>query len=280
MPGRAYTVEELENPLEPIVLPWEPMQQLIAESYNPGEHMAIVGPNGSGKTVFGLEVCRILGDRYDKDGEPHRVTVLQYKPKDATIAQVIPEWPHLKIRYRNGRPVKLAWPPRYGEEHSVVWPRGGPPSRSSHNERRVFSPLLDKIYLEGKQSVYVPEAAYFERPLPAGLGMKGTMEKFWSTARSSRIEMISDTQRPRMVTNLMWTEPAWVVVYQLDYHEDVKHIAHLVGGDFAYAVHNTLPQLGTHECLVIRRQRHPKVRALYITKVTLETRNTAERTTK
>lgn len=253
-------------PRQPIVLPWDQFQEMFSQAHKQGEHVALVGPNGTGKTMMGLELCKLLAAKRMNDGTPGRVCVLQFKPRDDTLRLVLPEeeWPIIK-----------KWPPKYGEEHCIVWPRGMPPSQMARVQRQVFAPLLDKVYVEGGQAIYVPEAAYFERAAPNGLGLGSTMENIWSTARSIKLTMISDTQRPRHVTVLMWTEPAWVVIYQLDHHEDVKHLAKLVGSDFTETVWNVIPQLGTHECLVIRRQRHPKVREIYVTKVMPEkARNT------
>jgi energy-coupling factor transporter ATP-binding protein EcfA2 len=259
MPGRHYSKEEL-TPEPPQVLPWDEFREMFYAAHKQGEHIAIVGPNGSGKTMLGLELCRIIGSRLAADRRPSRVVVLQYKPTDATVQKVIPDWPIIK-----------KWPPRYGEEHCVVWPRGFAASRAAYRQRQVFAPLLDQIYSEGGQTVYVPEAAYFERALPNGLSLSGTMEQFWSTARSLKITLISDTQRPRNVTLLMWTEPAWLIIYKLRSKDDLKHVAGLSGREVD--VYNVVPKLGDHECMVIRRQVHAGQQAIYVTKVTEVARN-------
>lgn len=234
---------------------------MFFEGHRQGEHIAIVGPNGSGKTVLGLELCKLIGARQGEDRRPSRVAVLNYKPRDDTIRMVLPEseWPQLK-----------KWPPGYGQEHVIVWPKGGPPSRAAKRHRAVFLPLLDTIYSEGKQTVYIPEAAYFERPLPNGLGMSGTMEQFWSTARSLKLTLISDTQRPCHVTRLMWSEPPWVMIYQPDDEEDIKRVAGLSGRK--REVWAVVPNLGEHEFMCIRRQRMAGgQREIYVSRVDLDT---------
>jgi energy-coupling factor transporter ATP-binding protein EcfA2 len=257
VPGRTLLSDE---PRQPIVLDWPDFEDMFASAHKQGEHIAIVGPNGSGKTILGLKLCVIIGDRKAKDNRPSRVCVLQYKPRDDTLQRVIPDWPIIK-----------KWPPRYGEEHCIVWPRGGPPSTASRRERAVFAPLLDRVYQEGSQAIYIPEAAYFERSEPNGLGLSGMMEKFWGTARSLKLTVISDTQRPRHVTLLMWTEPAWLIIYQLESDDDLKVIAKHSG--FPLEVYDIVPQLGEHEFLCIRRQRHAGLREIYVSKVADVARN-------
>lgn len=227
-------------------------------AHKQGEHVAIVGPTGSGKTLVGLELCKLIGQRRGKDNRPVRVVVLQYKPRDDTL-KVIGDWPVIK-----------KWPPAYGEEHCIVWPRGGPPSTAAKRQRAVFAPLLDKLYAEGGQTVYIPEAAYFERHPPHGLGLGGTMEQFWSTARAQNLAVISDTQRPCRVTRLMWSEPTWVIMFRLEDSDDMKRVAQLSGRPVD--VYQAARGLGEHEFLCIRRQRHAGKRELYVSRVDV-TRN-------
>lgn len=247
-----------------VELPWEDFEYIFARTYKPGQHIAIVGPNGSGKTKLGLRLCKVIGARPAKDGRPSRVVVLQYKPQDSTVQEEIPDWPVIK-----------KWPPRYGEEHCVIWPKAPSASQAARLHRAVFAPVLDRIYVEGGQTVYIPEAAYFERAQPAGLGLSGTMEQFWGTARSGKLTCISDTQRPRRVTLLMWTEPKWVVVYRLRSRDDVKHVADLTGApEVVWAV---VPKLRAHECLIIQRLETEDEMRFYVTRVSDVTRNNRNR---
>lgn len=240
---------------------WEQFQAMFLKAHKQGEHVAIVGINGSGKTQLGLALCQIIGSRTGKDGRPSRVVILNFKPRDDTVSrmQTKTEWQTIKT-----------WPPSYGEEHCVVWPRGATASQAARRHRAVFLPLLDRVYAEGGQTIYVPEAAYFERAQPHGLGMSGTMEQFWSSARSNKITLISDTQRPRQVTRLMWSEPKWVFIFHIEDRDDVKRVAEVSGNELA--VWNCVPKLGEHEFLCVRRQEG--TRGLYVSRVDVVTRDT------
>lgn len=228
---------------------------MFLDGHRQGEHIAIVGPTGSGKTVLGVELCKLIGTRIAEDRRPTRVTILSYKPRDSTIS-ALPEkeWPRVK-----------KWPPNYAQEHVIVWPKASSPSTAARQHRNVFLPLLDTIYQEGGQTIYIPEAAYFERPLPSGLGMQGTMEQFWSTARSLELTVISDTQRPRHVTRLMWSEPSWLFIYPLDDEDDIARIAQLSGRK--WEVWEVVPRLGEHEFMCVRRQRDKGIKEIYVSRV-------------
>lgn len=258
MTGRAFTTQEIVEAATPIYLPWTHFERVFEESYEQGEHVSIVGPTGKGKTTIGLSVCKLIGNRRARDGRPHRVTILCYKPRDDTMRLILPEreWPVIK-----------KWPPGYGEEHCIVWVRGGKTALDRKRKQvAVFRPLLDRMYNEGGQTVYIPEAAHFERKPPDGLGFSGMMTEFWSSARSNHLAVVSDTQRPRWVTRSMWTEPSWVFIQRPKDDEDLKEIAKLSGQKLA--VLNVVPRLKPFEFLCIRDQPHSEPE-LYVSRVEL-----------
>lgn len=234
---------------------------MFLSGHKQGEHVSLVGATGSGKSVCGVELCKLLGTRRASDGRPSRVTVLADKPRDDTI---------MRLHKRDKWPIIKKWPPKYGEEHVIVWPRGGTPQQEVSRHRAVFLPLLDQIYIEGGQTVYIDEAAYFEDPLPTGLGLRGTMSKFWRAARSNKVSMVAGTQRPTHVSRLMWSEPSWLIVFAVEDDEDLKRVAQLSGQKIA--VWNVVPKLGGHEFLCVRRQRGGN-HALYVSRVADVTRD-------
>lgn len=244
---------------EVIVLAWPEFQRLFYAEHKQGEHVALVGQTGSGKSTCELELAKIVGMKKGKDGRPARVVVLGNKPRDDTL---------MALHTRDGWPIIKQWPPSYGEEHSIVWPRGGTASTMAARHRAVYKPLVDVIYAEGGQTLVIDEAAYFEEPAPEGLGMAPAMRQIWSGARSNRLTMIAGTQRPRNVTRLMWSEPSWVIVFPPDDIDDLKRVAEMSGRKRA-VLEIADPedgQLGGFEFLCIKRKRGGQ-RALYVSRV-------------
>lgn len=240
------------------VIAWEDFTELFKRNHEQGEHVALVGQTGSGKSVLAFSLCEIIGSRPAKNRRPSSVVILGTKPRDDTLMT-------LARRKRDKWPIIKTWPPAYGQEHCIVWPRGGTPTAETAKQRRVFGPLLGAIYQEGGQAVCIDEASEFERNAPQGLGLAPTMEKYWTAARSNKLTLIAGTQRPRHVTLYMWTEPSWVFIFSLDDELDIKRVAELSGAK--QEVLEILPQLGPYECLCIRRQRGVHGKQLYVTKV-------------
>lgn len=235
----------------PSVLPWESFREVFARGHKQGEHVSIVGRTGSGKSVLELELARVLAGRRTRQGRPASVTVLVTKPRDDEVARL--GWPVLK-----------SWPPSYGQEANVVWPKASKPSTAARDQRAVFRPLLDAIYHEGGQTVCIDEAAYFEAPPPDGLGLRGTMTHYWSSARSLKLTLVAATQRPRRVSVSMWSEPSWLFCFYVKDRDDLKRVADLSG--VREEVLELVPRLGGFEFLCIRRQADG-TEALYVSRV-------------
>lgn len=253
MPARrpADPTEDLERPT---VLDWDRFARMFARAHKRGEHVAIVGPTGGGKSTVAIELACLIGNRTDRDRRPSRVVAIGTKRRDRTLEQLI----------KRGWPVIKEWPPAYGQEHCIVWVRNVPKSKRPAVHHRVYTSLFDRIDDEGNQTIVVDEEAYLERPLPNGAGMAPTLEGFWSESRSNGVTLIAATQRPRNVTRLMWSEPSWVIVLKPEDEDDAKRVAELTGRKLETLA--IIDQLGAFEFLCIRRQRGGG-RGLYVSRV-------------
>lgn len=224
---------------------WEDVLGLFVSEHKLGQHVAIEGPNGSGKTLLALELLKARGERQTVNGRPVSITVLVVKRRDDTAMMLL----------RDGwtRITKLEeWPPRWGEEHAVFWPPSGAASSRARRLAPMMRGVLNEIESSGSQIVFVDEEAYFEENLPDGLGMKGLLQEMWRTQRSNKVTLVAATQRPSWVTRYMWSEAYWMFLFRPEDEDDLKTIAMRSG--FKQTVLDVVPSLGPHDFLMLRRR--------------------------
>jgi energy-coupling factor transporter ATP-binding protein EcfA2 len=235
-------------------VPWSDVHDLFSREHKQGQHVAIVGTNGSGKTTLGIELCKMVGARTATDGRPSRVVVLGYKPRDKTLRGLQSQgWKLIK-----------RWPPSYGEEHVIVWPKYGDPETAPARQSRVFRALLKRIYSEGGQTVFIDEMAKFDRPPPEGFGLRALTSEYWTTARALDLTLIGATQRPREVSRGMWSEPSFVFAFRTEDTDDVKRVVEIAGRHKLAAI-EAIDALGDHEFVMIVRRGHN--RGIYVSQV-------------
>jgi energy-coupling factor transporter ATP-binding protein EcfA2 len=231
---------------------WADVAALFEKEHRQGQHVGVVGPTDSGKSVLLVELAKIRARRRVADGQPSRVAYLVAKPRDKTVDAL-------------GWPTAKKWPPGYGEYHVLVWPPYGDPETVTQRQRRVFRPLLNTIFAEGGQSVVIDEIAYFTEPEPDGLGLRGVIHKYLTVARSSELSLFGGTQRPRNVPRAFWSEPLWFGIFRIHDYDDLRRV-HEIGGK-REGLDVIVSELDDYEFVLVRRK--GTRREMYISKVEL-----------
>ena len=220
-------------------LSWQELQELFYREHRQGDHVTVVGPTDSGKSVLLRELAKVRARRRAEDGNPSRVVYCATKPRDSTVDEL-------------GWPVVKKWPPAYGQWHVVVWPRFGDPEHEAARQARVFRPLLKTIFHEGGQTVVIDEVATFSAPPPDGMGLRSLINQYETTARSLDLSLFAATQRPRNVPLSVWSEPKWFGVFHIDDYNDLKRVREIGGraDDFDQFIAN----LDDHEFAFVHRR--------------------------
>lgn len=148
-----------------------------------GEHVALIGPTGSGKTSF---LARILDKRA-------YVAVTSTKPRDTTMDylvsrgyQVFQHWPSISAKQAPKR---------------VIWP-DAKDIDSDENQKEVFTDMFRRIYREGGWCLVIDEGYIFSEELR----LKKYMRLIWSQGRSNGISFVVGTQRPRWIPTEMYDQ--------------------------------------------------------------------------
>lgn len=194
---------------------WTKFQEWFKTAWKPGEHVALVGPTGMGKTTL---ACGIL---------PLRKYVLAFDPKsgDSTLASLkrygferCSSWPpprELRRRIEKGEPARLIVGPLVRNKEDLP------------KQKAVFTAALDGAFDEGGWSVYIDELQLMaDRRM---LGLTVGMERILIAARDRGVSMISSFQRPANVPRAASDQSTWIAVWATRDVDVVNRLAEMVG---------------------------------------------------
>lgn len=219
---------------------WSVLGPEFLTRWQQGQHVAIVGPTGSGKSFLAFDLLEARAARRDAHcvafGTKKRDQTLEGLIDPPAAAGAVP-WSRIK-----------AWPPDY--EHRelrrvVLWPDYLASSRAREN-KAVYQHALDEILEEGGWTIYLDEAAYFVETL----GMRAQLDEYWNTARSAGITVVSSSQGVSWVPRAALTEQQWLFIFHLT-DEDVRRRAAEIAGD-RDRFRPVLRELREREFLVVR----------------------------
>lgn len=218
-------------------LTWE--QFLTVFVWRQGEHVAMIGPTGRGKTTMGLAIL------------PRRrfVTVLATKPKDDTLEHFAKTHDYRRMTEWNWKLSPVKYPRR------LLWPS----ARSLYandEQKRVFQEALASIYEQGSWCVFIDEGWI----LAQTLGMAHEIKTYEMQGRSNDISTLFASQRP-----------AWIPleVYDMSTHlffwadNDETNLSRISGISYGSSrmIQEIVATLGLHEVLYI----NTRLRIMYRT---------------
>lgn len=208
--------------------------------YNPGEHVTILGPTGSGKTYLGYQLL----DATATVKVP--AVVLVMKPRDATVKK----WSKT-VEFKTVR----SWPPTPSIWRSrpprgyVLWPRFTyDPDRDDAEQYRQFRRCLLDSYKKGDRIIFGDEVY----SLAEELDLDKELVTLWTKGRSMGCGLWAASQKPTHIP--LW---AYSMAEHLFLHHDPDKRARQrfaeIGGVDPKLVEDTVLSLKRHEFLYIRR---------------------------
>lgn len=155
-----------------------------AFKWKQGEHVALIGPTGMGKTTLGLDLLELR----------EYVTVIGTKPKDDTLAKFAK-----KKRYT----VVPTFPSQFDEDHPrlILWPRMKR-FKDMGKQRQAIGHGLQTIFTQGSWAVFADEVSYISNDLK----LEPFLKLIWQQGRSLGISLMAGTQRPAWVPVLIYDQ--------------------------------------------------------------------------
>lgn len=218
------------------------MESWPENSRGKAEHVTIVGPTGQGKSVLGLS---ILEARAKARGS--HVVILATKPRDRAMSA---------LGRREGWNIIRRWPPGYGQDRVIFWPRFGDVRTVTHRHAAIFREVLEDIFHERNRVVYLDEAYY----LSDDLGLKDLLTKFWQMGRSQNIVLVAGTQRPVAVPRPMFSECSWFIAFRTADEDELRRVSE-IGGVDNRKLRDVMRTLQPHEFVCVQTRTSRMVRS-------------------
>lgn len=207
-------------------MPWDKF--LPQFRWKQGEHLALIGPTGQGKTTMLIQLLHL---------HPY-VVAFATKPKDRTMDALIDHDGYIMLdRWRSLDPAKF---PR-----RVLWP-DATELHSKIHQRQVFHDAFSRIYKEGGWTVALDETWYMDNILK----LEEDIKIYLLQARSNDISLSSAFQRPAWVPRELYSSSTHLFFWRTNDETDLKSLGG-IGAKSADLIREIVMNLESHQVLYV-----------------------------
>lgn len=194
-----------------------------------GEHVALVGPTGQGKTTLALQLLPLR----------KWVTIVATKPRDRTLAGLAREG-YIRVG---------AWPPPSDQANRVIlWPAWRD-ARDNRTQAAAIRDAINGVFQAGSWCVFCDDVQHLTGKLRLG----GELETLWLQARSLNVSVVAATQRPRHVPLEMWNQSTHVFMWGTADEDDLRRIGGL-GGASSKTIRSIVAELPRYHVLYVNNR--------------------------
>lgn len=224
--------------------PWSAIGQEFAEVWGRAdpsdpqpEHLEIIGPTRSGKTLF---MCKVVQERMLVRHTP--TIIMQSKPADDTVMRL--GWPVV-----NNGDVRKAQRERW----AIYWPQTNATGQTRKlYQADMFTKLLDTLWRPNSNTIVVwDDVGYIESLYTSdGQSVGDILEMYMREGASSGITNVLLKQRPQGSRRVMHSETMWTAAFAPKDQDDRERFAQIFGDKKRYTQVFQQMDTGKHEFLL------------------------------
>lgn len=215
-------------------MPWDRFIRQL--QWKPGEHVALIGPTGQGKTTLLLNLLPLR----------QYVAFFATKPSDPAFTR-LQEMGY--VRFAAWRSVSAADTPK-----RLIWP-DATRIDSDKQQKIVFREAFARIYRERGWTVALDELWYMVNKL----GLADEVRTFLLQGRSLHISLVAATQRPKFVPLEIYDQSTHLFFWRDNDEENLRRLSGINVRSGA-AVRQIIPNLEQHQVLYINTRTGDMVR--------------------
>lgn len=221
-------------------VPYVPWDQFVGRYFRwkQGEHLAIIGPTGQGKTNLALNLLPLR--RF--------VTVFATKPRDDVMALLKRRG---YVTLKKWKPLNVTMYPR-----RILWP-DATSLYSEKSQSEAFKLAFEKIYREGGWCLFLDEVWYMTNKLKFGNEIK----TYLLQARSLQISLLLAAQRPAWIPVETFDQSTHLFFYRDNDQRNLSRIASIGSLDSA-TIRYHVERLGDYEALYVNSRNSKMYRTI------------------
>lgn len=209
--------------------------------YRAGQHVSFIGPTGSGKTHFALQLLA----RSASEDLPAYVTVM--KARDKTLGTFLST--HDRWKRVLTFPPPPTMPGTAKPAGYLVWPHHtNDPEADDIRHEAIFHRMHRQLYVKGDNIIFDDEVVSLVREM----NMKADLTRIWTKGRSIGSGLWAATQRPAMVPLEMYDQAQHLFLGPIKDKRSQDRFGEISGVDPELVVH-VVRQLPQFHWLYIRQ---------------------------
>jgi energy-coupling factor transporter ATP-binding protein EcfA2 len=225
------TLTEIDDGRQVVGLPWERFLEFMRDAWEPGQHLALIGPTGEGKSTFagGLLNLRNWVLALDPKGEDETLSATGFTrvarlPNELTMEDrmmrraAARQWDAIHQAIAEGKPARVI----VGQQSRTI--------EQDIRNQTLMSSALSYAREAGGWTVYVDE---FELLSSQRMFRQGPMvERMLISARSAGTSVVTSYQAQAWVSKHATRQARMAVVWQTGSRQMIKAIAEDMGRDW------------------------------------------------